>query len=122
MSFEEAISYALAGLPGSAPVVEPDRLDAGSGLAGYQLEAVVGRGGMGVVWRARQVSLDRPVAIKVIAPEQAGSAAFRERFLREAKLAASLEHAHVLPSTRPARATVDCSWPCVTSTARISRR
>ena len=97
MSFEEAIAYALEGLPKSAPAAEPARLDAGSGLAGYELEAVVGRGGMGVVWRARQVSLDRAVAIKLIAPEQAGNAAFRERFLREAKLAASLEHAHVLP-------------------------
>ena len=97
MSFEEAIAYALAGLPESAPVAEPARLDAGSGLAGYELEAVVGRGGMGVVWRARQVSLDRAVAVKLIAPEQADNPAFRERFLREARLAASLEHAHVLP-------------------------
>ena len=76
---------------------EPSGFEETSGFAGYELETVVGRGGMGVVWRARQPSLDRAVAIKLIASEQAGDGAYRERFLREARLAASLEHPHVLP-------------------------
>ena len=52
----------------------------GSQLAGYRLEDEVGRGGMGVVYRATELGLDRPVALKLIAPELAGDAAFRERF------------------------------------------
>ena len=52
---------------------------------------------MGVVWRARDLSLERPVAVKLIRPDVAADSGFRERFTREAKLAASLDHAHVLP-------------------------
>ena len=52
---------------------------------------------MGVVYRATQVSLERPVALKVIAPELASSADFRERFKRESRLAASIEHQNVIP-------------------------
>jgi serine/threonine protein kinase len=58
---------------------------------------VVGRGGMGVVYRATELALDRPVALKLIAPELAGDASFRERFLRESRLAASIDHAGILP-------------------------
>ena len=67
-------------------------LTPGSVVAGYCIEAIVGRGGMGVVYRATQLSLERPVALKVIAPELAGDATFRERFKRESRLAASIEH------------------------------
>ncbi len=52
---------------------------------------------MGVVYRATQVALERPVALKVIAHELAGQAGFRERFLRESRLAASLDHPNVVP-------------------------
>jgi YVTN family beta-propeller protein len=69
----------------------------GEVFAGYRIEGVVGRGGMGVVYRATDLALDRPVALKVVAPELAEDARFRERFLRESRLAASLEHPHVLP-------------------------
>jgi predicted ATPase/serine/threonine protein kinase len=69
----------------------------GSEVAGYRIEALIARGGMGVVYRATQLSLEREVALKLIAPELASQEAFRSRFLREAKLAASLEHPHVLP-------------------------
>ena len=69
----------------------------GSVLAGYRIEAMVGRGGMGVVYRATQLALERAVALKVVAPGLAHDPAFRERFGREAKLAASVEHPHVLP-------------------------
>ena len=63
-------------------------LTAGSVLAGYRIEGVVARGGMGVVYRATKLALDRPVALKVIAPEVADDLTFRERFQRESRLAA----------------------------------
>ena len=52
---------------------------------------------MGVVYRATELALDRPVALKLIAPELAGDASVRERFLRESRLAASIDHAGILP-------------------------
>src|SRR5262245_51747785 len=52
---------------------------------------------MGVVYRARQIGLDRPVAVKVIAEQLASNATFRERFKRESQVAASLDHPHVIP-------------------------
>ena len=69
----------------------------GTQFAGYRIDAVVGRGGMGVVYRATELALDRPVALKLIAPELAGDTSFRERFLRESRLAASIDHAGILP-------------------------
>jgi serine/threonine protein kinase len=69
----------------------------GTVVAGYRVEGVLGRGGMGVVYRATQLSLDRPVALKAIAPELAGDATFRERFKRESRIAASIEHPNVIP-------------------------
>jgi streptogramin lyase/predicted Ser/Thr protein kinase len=69
----------------------------GSTLAGYRLDALIARGGMGVVYRATQLALDRPVALKVIARQYAGSAAFRKRFIRESQLAAQLDHPSVVP-------------------------
>lgn len=69
----------------------------GSTFAGYLIVGTVGRGGMGVVYRARELALDRPVALKLIAPELASDPAFRERFLEESRIAASLDHASILP-------------------------
>jgi YVTN family beta-propeller protein len=69
----------------------------GSTFVGYQIEELVGRGGMGVVYRATDLSLERPVALKLIAPELAEDTHFRERFLRESRLAASLDHPGVVP-------------------------
>ena len=63
----------------------------------YSLERELGRGGMGVVYLAREVRLDRPVAIKVLPPEFAAQAEFRERFLREARTAARLSHPNIVP-------------------------
>ena len=71
--------------------------DPGTQLAGYRIDGVIGRGGMGVVYRATELALDRPVALKLIAPELAGDAAFRERFLSESRLAASIDHPGILP-------------------------
>jgi YVTN family beta-propeller protein len=76
--------------------VETDRL-LGTDLAGFRLESVIGRGGMGVVYLAQDLRLKRRVALKLVAPELAADARFRERFLREAELAASLDHSHIVP-------------------------
>jgi streptogramin lyase len=72
-------------------------LTLGQVLGGYRLDQVAGRGGMGVVYRATQISLERVVALKVIAPELASNLAFRERFQREARLLASVDDPHVIP-------------------------
>ena len=72
-------------------------LSTGDVLAGYRVEAVAGRGGMGVVYRATQLALERQVALKLIAPELAQDEAFRQRFKQESKTAALIEHAHVIP-------------------------
>src|SRR6266496_792418 len=69
----------------------------GTELAGYRIDSVIGRGGMGVVYLAAHLRLKRKVALKLIAPELAEDPKFRERFLRESELAASLEHPNILP-------------------------
>jgi YVTN family beta-propeller protein len=69
----------------------------GTVVVGCRIEGVVGRGGMGMVYRATQLSLDRLVALKAIAPELADDATFRERFKRESHIAASIEHPNVIP-------------------------
>ena len=69
----------------------------GTVLGGCRIEAVVGRGGMGVVYRARQLELDRDVAVKVIAPELVEDPQIRKRFLSEAHAAAAVEHPNVVP-------------------------
>lgn len=62
----------------------------------YELTECLGRGGMGVVYKARQKSLDRPVAIKILAPELVGEERFAERFTREAQILASLNHPNIV--------------------------
>ncbi|HET9293196.1 MAG TPA: serine/threonine-protein kinase [Gemmatimonadales bacterium] len=76
-------------------------LDLQAALAGeYSLERELGRGGMGVVYLARDVQLDRDVAIKVLPAGLARTAAARERFVREARMAAGLSHPHIVPIHR----------------------
>ena len=72
-------------------------LASGETFAAYRIESVVGRGGMGVVYRAADLRLERPVALKLVAPELAEDEVFRRRFLREPKLAAALDHPNVVP-------------------------
>ncbi len=69
----------------------------GSEFVGYRIDELIGRGGMGVVYRAFDLRLKRTVALKLMAPELALDARFRERFSREAELAMSLEHPNVVP-------------------------
>ncbi len=79
-------------------VPSPSFLALQSALAGrYALERELGRGGMGVVYLARDLSLDRPVAVKLLPPSLAAVPAHRERFLQEARTAARLSHPHIVP-------------------------
>jgi DNA-binding beta-propeller fold protein YncE len=77
--------------------VAGSQLAVGTTVSGYRVEALIGRGGMGAVYRAADERLGRKVALKVIAPELAQDERFRERFLRESRIAASLDHPHVIP-------------------------
>src|SRR3954447_23670573 len=72
-------------------------LASGTTISGYRIDSFLAKGGMGVVYRATQVALDRPVALKLIAPELARDDQFRERFQRESRLAAQIEHPNVIP-------------------------
>jgi serine/threonine protein kinase len=72
-------------------------LTSGTGVAGYRVERLLGRGGMGAVYLAEDTSLGRKVALKLLGPELAADERFRERFLRESKLAASLDHRGIVP-------------------------
>jgi serine/threonine-protein kinase len=72
-------------------------LSTGETLAGYRIEGVAGVGGMGVVYRATQMSLDRPVALKVLASTLVDNETFRERFRREGRHAAALDHPNIIP-------------------------
>ncbi|SHN36819.1 serine/threonine-protein kinase [Cryptosporangium aurantiacum] len=76
--------------------VESARLD-GLRAAGYELQSLIGRGGMAYVYRAEDTRLGRVVAVKVLAPELAQNDEFRQRFLRESRLAASLDHPNIIP-------------------------
>ena len=69
----------------------------GAEIAGYRLEEVIGEGGMGVVYRARQLDLDRPVALKLILATHRGDPEFKQRFQRESQLAAAIDHPNVVP-------------------------
>jgi len=97
----------LAALEGLALVRglvgEPDdhgpgsRLETGRRIAGYRIVRELGRGGMGVVYEAVHVGLDRPVALKVLGSQAAPDSNGRRRFLNEARTAAGLHHTHIVP-------------------------
>ncbi|MGZ6340518.1 MAG: serine/threonine-protein kinase [Candidatus Limnocylindrales bacterium] len=69
----------------------------GSTFAGYEVESVVGLGGIGILYRARQLRLDRPVALKLVEPGVARDPVIRERLRREARMVAALDHPNVVP-------------------------
>jgi len=72
-------------------------LATGTEIAGYVIEGLLGRGGMGLVYEARQISLDRRVALKVLRPQLTDDPAFALRFQREGRVQASIDHPHILP-------------------------
>jgi DNA-binding NarL/FixJ family response regulator len=88
--------------PPRPPTPEPkvagdEDLPIGSTFAGHRIDGIAGRGGMGVVYRATDLALDRPVALKLIVPSLASDPIFRARFERECRLAAALDHPHIVP-------------------------
>ncbi len=82
-------------MPAGSVTTARAHLKAGVRLGPYQLEALLGEGGMGQVFRARDTRLGRPVAIKVIRAERAQRPDFRIRFRREAQATAALNHPHI---------------------------
>jgi hypothetical protein len=69
----------------------------GSEIAAYRIERFVGRGGMGVVYQAEDTRLGRRVALKLLSADLAGDDRFRDRFVRESRLAAALDHPNIVP-------------------------
>ncbi|MEO3974747.1 serine/threonine-protein kinase [Streptomyces sp. CAU 1734] len=69
----------------------------GKRIADYRVEREIGRGGMAVVYRARDLRLDRTVALKLLAPELARNDTFRKRFTHESRVAAAIDHPHIVP-------------------------
>ncbi|MBV9915033.1 MAG: FHA domain-containing protein [Solirubrobacterales bacterium] len=78
--------------PLPSPEVAPGAL-----MAGCRVDAVIGHGDMGIVYRAEELALRRPVALKLILPEYSGDERFRERFRRESRIAAAIDHQNVIP-------------------------
>jgi hypothetical protein len=78
-------------------VTDPTDPRIGTDLGGYHIETMIGRGGMGVVYRAEDLRLGRKVALKLLAPELAANEGFRERFESESRLAAAIDHPHIIP-------------------------
>ena len=72
-------------------------MPAGTEVAGYRIEELIGRGGMAVIYRALDIGLDRHVALKVLAPGLALDDVFRQRFIRESRAAAAVDHPHIIP-------------------------
>jgi serine/threonine protein kinase len=68
----------------------------GTELAGYRIDSVIGRGGMGIVYLAEQTRLSRQVALKVLPPGLAPDDRSRARFIRESKIAASVDNPHIV--------------------------
>jgi serine/threonine protein kinase len=69
----------------------------GERIAGYEIQVPIGRGGMAVVYRALDLRLGRLVALKVLAPHLGEDEAFRQRFIRESRAAAGVDHPHIIP-------------------------
>src|SRR5688500_11534257 len=80
-----------------AHVQVSDDARVGTELAGYRIDSLLGRGGMSVVYLSEDLRLKRKVALKLLAASLAGDESFRDRFLRESELAASIDHPNIVP-------------------------
>jgi serine/threonine-protein kinase len=72
-------------------------LENGTLVEGYRIDQLIGQGGMGIVYQATHLALERKVALKVLSAELTADDAFRERFRREGRIQAALDHAHIVP-------------------------
>jgi serine/threonine protein kinase len=81
----------------AGPVDMASQTRIGTEVAGFRIESVLGRGGMSVVYIAEQVRLGRKVALKVLTTELAWDEQFRERFVRESHIAATIDHPNIIP-------------------------
>ncbi|HEY1777371.1 MAG TPA: CHASE2 domain-containing protein [Solirubrobacteraceae bacterium] len=95
--FDPSVVDAVLADPGAALRARALAIGPESVVAGYRIVALLGRGGMGVVYEAVQLTLERPVALKLINPARVDDEEFRARFVRESHVAAGLEHPHVIP-------------------------
>ena len=86
----------------------------GTEFAGFRLRAVLGRGGMSIVYKAENPRLGNVIALKVLAPELATGQVFRNRFREESRIAAALNHPHVIPIHDMGSATGCFTSPCGT--------
>ncbi|KAF0245222.1 MAG: TPR repeat-containing serine/threonine protein [Planctomycetota bacterium] len=77
-------------------LVLPDAM-IGRKVGGYEIRGILGKGGMGVVYRAHDAALDREVALKLLPPALSADAEYSERFIREARMAGKLDHARIVP-------------------------
>jgi len=78
------------------PPADARDLPVGTTFAGHRVDGIAGRGGMGIVYRATDLALDRPVALKLVAPALASDPVFRARFASECRLAAAIDHPHAV--------------------------
>ena len=95
--FDQSVVDAVLADPGAELRARALAIGPESVVAGYRIIALLGRGGMGVVYEAVQLTLERPVALKLINPARVDDEEFRARFVRESHVAAGLEHPHVIP-------------------------
>ena len=97
-------------------------LEPGTLFAGYRIDGMLDRGGMGVVYRATDEDLSRTVALKIIAPEHTQNPDAVRRFKAEARLAASLDTRTSSPSIAAASIAASCTWRCASCPARTCAR
>src|SRR6266540_5354058 len=71
---------------------------AGTVIASFRVDSLIGQGAMGAVYLAQEVATGRGVALKLLAPELARDDRFRQRFMRESRVASSLDHPHIVPT------------------------
>ena len=100
----------------------PSPVTAGTVIAGFRVQSLIGAGAMGSVYLAEDTRTGEQVALKVLAPGLAEDERFRQRFTRESALAATLDHPHIVRTSRRARRTDCCSWRWPTSRARTCAR